>query len=98
MRDWDLVKVFAFDYNDLCLSTVFKGSRAVWSRHDGGHGWQGWGRRDTRDFGETDLKTAKKKKKPKRSQMTSFDLIQFSITVSSNHRERRERMKGRQRR
>lgn len=38
-------------------------SRAVWSRHDGGHGWWGWGRRDTRDFGETDLKTAKEKKK-----------------------------------
>lgn len=43
-------------------------------------------------------KQKKPKKTPQRSQMTSCDLIQFSITVSSNHRERRERMKGRQRR
>lgn len=67
-------------------------SRAVWSRHGGGHGWQGGGRRHQ---GRT---WRPQKKSPKRSQMTSCDLIQFSITVSSNHRERRERMKGRQRR
>lgn len=47
---------------------------------------------DTRDGPED------RKKTPKRSQVTSCDLIQFSITVSSNHRERWERMKGRQRR
>lgn len=86
--------MFAFDYNDLCLSTVFKGGRPavqsglITTEVIGGRS----GVADTGDGPED------RKKSPKRSQMTSCDLIQFSITVSSNHRERRERMKGRQRR
>lgn len=86
--------MFAFDYNDLCLSTVFKGGRPavqsglITTEVIGGRA----GVADTGDGPED------RKKSPKRSQMTSCDLIQFSITVSSNHGERRERMKGRQRR
>ncbi len=77
-------------YKDWCSSTIFRESWSILYSLVTLEAQAGRGRvRNVRDFRKNDSKTENEW-----SQMSSCDLIRFSITVSFNHSERREMMKG----